>query len=172
VRLAVLLFALSLSACAPAERAACNAVATREIAFTGGASPDIITARSFGEACVDAIGLITVTTAEGAPVWAWTAPLHRAFGDNFIEPEREAMHAFLERWTEAHISTTTQAPEWALLAPGQTTLDALTYEDVRARNLPMLCHYAGTARQACVFWEPAAGGAGHLLDRDIDEGTP
>ena len=162
-----------LTACTPAtEHAGCDAVSTREIAFTGGASADIVTVRSFGKVCRDAIGLFTVTTADGAPVWAWSAPLHRVFGETFVENEREAMAAFLDRWTEPQISTTTHAPEFELLAPGQTTLDALTYEDVRARDLPMLCHYAGTARQACVFWEPAAGGAGHLLDRDIDEGTP
>jgi hypothetical protein len=165
--------ALMAFGCAPRERAgACDMAASREIAFSNAEAADVITARSFGEGCRDAIGLITVTTADGAPVWSWTAPLHRVFGDHFIEPEREAMGVFLERWTETEISTTSGAPEFSLLAPGQTTLDAMTYEDVRARNLPMLCHYSGTARQACVFWEPAAGGAGHLLDRDIDEGTP
>ena len=64
------------------------------------------------------------------------------------------------------------APEWSACSrPGQTTLDQLTYEDVRARDLPMLCHFSGTARQTCVFWEPAAGGAGHFIDRDICEET-
>ena len=39
----------------------------------------------------------------------------------------------------------------------------------RARDLPMLCHFSGTARQTCVFWEPVAGGAGHLFDQDVEE---
>lgn len=173
MRFIALFCVLVLSACAPAtEHAGCDAVSTREVAFTGGASADIVTVRSFGRVCREAIGLLTITTAEGAPVWAWTAPLHRAFGESFVENEREAMAVFLDRWTETQMSTTAAAPDFALLAPGQTTLDALTYEDVRGRDLPMLCHFAGTARQACVFWEPAAGGAGHFYDRDFDEGTP
>lgn len=78
------------------------------------------------------------------------------------------MREFLERWASpTTLASTSTAPEFSDLVPGQTTLDQLTYEDIRARDLPMLCHLSGTARETCVFWEPAAGGAGHLLDRDI-----
>ncbi len=171
MRIALLLLPLALLACGQERIAGCELTATREISFSSIETDDVITARSFGQACRDAIGLITVTTADGAPAWAWTAPLHRAFGDGFIEGEPETMQAFLERWIETDLSSTSAAPEWSQLQEGRTTLDALTYEDVRARDLPMLCHFAGTARQACVFWEPAAGGAGHFFDREITEGT-
>ena len=79
------------------------------------------------------------------------------------------MEDFLQRWAQPALSTTQTAPEFSTLQPGQTTLDRLTYEDIRARNLPMLCHFSGTAREVCVFWEPAAGGAGHFYDRDAEE---
>lgn len=162
--LAALAFA---AACAPKAPATCDVTTTREIAFTAEGAADVITTRSIGAACDQAIGLYTIHTADGHPVWAHAAPLERAFGPGFTEPDPDAMRAFLERWAEPDITTTAQAPNWTQLAPGQTTLDRLTYDDIRARNLPMLCHYSGTGRQLCVFWEPGAGGAGHYLDREI-----
>lgn len=163
---AFLLLAL-IAACAPKPANICDVTVTREAAFTAPDAADIITTRSLGRACDQAIGLYTITTADGHPVWAHAVPLERAFGDGFAEPEPEAMRAFLERWAEPRITTTATAPNWTQLTPGQTTLDRLTYEDIRARDLPMLCHYSGTGRQLCVFWEPGAGGAGHFFDREI-----
>ena len=43
-----------------------------------------------------------------------------------------------------------------------------TYEDIRARDLPMLCHATATGAEACVFYEPAAGAAGHFFDREAE----
>lgn len=157
------------AACAPQQDATCEMSVAREIAFTGGAGPDVIQARSLGENCAQAFGVLTITTDEGDPVWIYAAPLARAFGEGFAEPEVEAMEAFLERWAAAEISRTSAAPTWAQLSAGQTGLDRLTYDDIRARDLPMLCHYAGTGRRLCVFWEPAAGGAGQLLELESNE---
>jgi len=162
--LAALAFA---AACGQPAPATCDVTVTREAAFTAEAAADVITTRSLGGACENAIGVFTITTADGHPVWAYAVPLARAFGDGFAEPEPDAMRAFLERWADAEISTSAEAPNWTQLTPGQTTLDRLTYDDIRARNLPVLCHYTGTGRQLCVFWEPGAGGAGHFLDREI-----
>jgi hypothetical protein len=157
--------------CTPPQEATCAVTATREITFTQADAADTVTTRSFGESCAHAIGLFTIAASDGAPVWAWAAPLARQFGDDFAA-DSESMRAFLERWGDPEIATTGAAPEWAQLAPGQTTLDQLTYSDIRARNLPMLCHYSGTARQVCVFWEPAAASAGLFLERDVEEGEP
>lgn len=168
-----LLIALSVAAgaaCAPPPAADCDLSAARTIAFTSEGAEDVVTARTFGDSCAQTIGLYAITTADGHPVWAWAAPLPRAYGAAFDDADAETMRAFLERWTAPALLTTADAPDWPMLAPGQTTLDRLTYDDIRARNLPMLCHSSGTAREACVFWEPAAGGAGHLLDRDVDVG--
>lgn len=172
IRLCMILSALALAACAPSQEAGCTVSAEREVAFTRAEASDIVTTRSFGETCMNAIGLYTIVAADGTPVWAWAAPLARQFGDDFVEPGHEAMQAFLQRWSEPVILTTSEAPEWALLAPGQTSLDRLTYDDIRARHLPMLCHFSGTARQVCVFWEPGAASAGLLLERDYDHGEP
>jgi hypothetical protein len=160
------MFAL-IASCAP-QGAGCNLSATREFTF-GNATADTITAQAIGASCDKAIGLFVVRDAEGYPIWSWSAPLKHAFGDVFAAEDTEHVQRFLDRWVQPVMATTSAAPAWSALIPGQTTLDELTYEDIRGRDLPMLCHFSGTARQICVFWEPAAGGAGHFLDRDVEE---
>ena len=163
--------ALALGACNRETDAVagCNFEHADEIAFSRADAPDRIVTRSFGAACDKAIGLLMIFDADGYPLWTWSAPLARAFGDAFPEDRPDHMRAFLQSWAAPVLTTTRTAPAFAELALGQSTLDQLTYEDIRARDLPMLCHFSGTARQTCVFWEPAAGGAGHLLDRDVAE---
>ncbi len=161
----MLILALAVSACARAAPR-CDRQAAHEFAFTGAEKSEIAIARSIGADCDKAIGVYTLLDSEARPLWSWSAPLERAYGDVFPSGDTEAMDSFLQRWTEPTLARTPAAPEWELLAPGQTVLDRTTYEDLRARDLPMLCHYSGAARQTCVFWEPAAGLAGHFYDRD------
>lgn len=147
----------------------CDFSNSRQIAFSSAEPQDRITVRSFGASCDKAIGVYEIIDAEGHPIWAWASPLQRQFGDVFTADEPEHMHAFLEQWVQPVIATTQSAPEWNQLVPGQTTLDEFTYSDIRVRDLPMLCHFSGTARQTCVFWEPVAGGAGLFYERDVEE---
>ena len=133
-----LIFAIALlaGACAQEDVVTCEVEAVREAAFSAPGAADVIAARSLGRECGQAIGVLSVTLADGQPVWAYAAPLSAAFGEGFIEPEPEAMRAFLERWAQAEITSAAHAPSWTQLEPGQTTLDRLTYDDIRARNLP------------------------------------
>lgn len=173
MRIAAALLTLVLAACAqPSQNARCDMSVTRDLSFTAPEARDTVTVRVMGPSCDKAIGLYAIHDPEGHPIWSWTSPLPRAFGDAFAQTDANHMRTFLERWAQPRLSTTSQATEWQLLAPGQTTLDQLTYEDVRARNLPMLCHFSGTSRETCVFWEPAAGGAGHFFDHDVEETDP
>jgi hypothetical protein len=158
-----------LAACAQPQAQGCDITVTRELAFSNPDAPDTVTARAIGATCDKATGLYIVHDAEARPIWAWAAPLPRAFGDVFPADDPEHMREFLQSWTQPALLTTQQAPPWADLARDQTTIDQFTYEDIRARDLPMLCHFSGTARQVCVFWEPAAGAAGHFLERDVEE---
>jgi hypothetical protein len=160
---------VALAACAPQAPAGCNLEATHEFSFGSADAVDTITAQAIGSSCDKAIGLYVVRDAEGFAIWSWSAPLRHAFGDVFAPEDTEHTQQFLDRWVLPVLETTQAAPAWDNLSAGQTTLDQLTYEDVRARDLPMLCHFSGTARQTCVFWEPAAGGAGHLIDRAVEE---
>lgn len=152
------------AACTPAPR--CDMQAAHDVAFTSEQAHERVVVRTLGARCDQAVGVLVVEAEDGAALWSWSAPLAQAFGEVFAANDREAMEEFLARWAAPELSRTEAAPEWSLLAPGQTTLDRLTYEDLRARNTPMLCHYSGSARQTCVFWEPAAGFAGHFYDRD------
>jgi hypothetical protein len=142
---------------------------TREIAFASESAPSVVVARAIGATCDKATLLYTINDEEDRPIWSWTSPASRAFGDVFAEGKPEEMRSFLERWASPDVMTTQDAPEWGALEPSQSTLDQFTYEDIRARDLPMLCHYSGTARQTCVFWEPAAGGAGLYFEREAGE---
>lgn len=157
---------LALAACAPRAAPNCDLSFDRDIAFTAADAQDVVTARAFGPACDRTIGVFSVSSADGHPLWSWTAPMSQAFGDALAGADAEAMRAFLERWSQPTLLRTSQAPAWPLPQTARTTLDRLTYEDIRARDLPMLCHSAGTGVEACVFWEPAAAGAGHMYDRD------
>ena len=165
----ILCFVLLAAACTQTEPERCDIEATHDLAFSNAAVNDQISARAEGPSCDKAIGIYVIRDAEGFPLWSWSAPLSHRFGTVFEAEGHEHMQGFLQQWAQASLTTTQSAPAYTELAPGQSSLDQLTYDDIRARDLPMLCHFSGTARQTCVFWEPAAGGAGHFLDRDVVE---
>jgi hypothetical protein len=167
IRAALLGLIVLMAACAPQQR--CDLTAVHEISFTNPTTTDSMTARSFGPSCDEAVVLLIMRDAEGAPIWSWTGVLAQRFGEVFSPDDRDAVQDFLAHWVQASVATTQTAPAWDALMAGQTTLDQLTYEDIRARDLPMLCHFSATARQTCVFWEPAAGAAGLFYEREITE---
>jgi len=171
MRLALLAIAAVLAGCGLREAMRCNVSVTQDLALSAADAPETVTARAIGPSCDKAVGILTIHDGEGHPAWAWATPLPRAFGDAFAEADEADMREFLTRWARPTVTTTQSAPRWEELTPGQTTLDRLTYDDIRARNLPMLCHSTGTGRELCAFWEPAAGGAGLYFERDIEE-TP
>jgi hypothetical protein len=160
----VLVLLLALAACAPRQTAQCEATATHEVAFSHAGAHDVVTARVIGPTCPEAIALYAVREADGHLIWTWAGPLRQLYAEG-----GDGAASFVQHWAQPTVTTSSAAPAWARLAPGQTTLDRLTYEDIRARNLPMLCHLSGSAREVCAFWEPAAGVAGLLLERNVEE---
>ena len=168
VKRIALVLLLALTACAPRQTAQCEAAATHEIAFSRAGARDVVTARVLGPTCSEAIALYAVREADGHLIWTWAGPLQQLLGG---EAGADAADSFVQHWAQPTVATTGAAPAWARLAPGQTTLDRLTYEDIRARNLPMLCHRSGAAREMCAFWEPAAGAAGLLLEQNVEENS-
>jgi len=163
VRYAALLIVLALAACTQRPAAQCEYSATRNVEFTRLGASDVITARTIGANCEEAVALYALREADGHLVWTWAGPLRQLYGEG-----PDGAQAFLQQWALANVTTTNTAPEWRRLAPGQTTLDRLTYEDIRTRNLPMLCHLSGVAREVCAFWEPAAGVAGLYFERNLE----
>ncbi|MET0183678.1 MAG: hypothetical protein ABW199_12415 [Caulobacterales bacterium] len=162
-------------ACAPKQNA-CETQITVPLAFSSAA--DQVTARTFGDSCANAIGVISIASEEGHVLWAWAAPLHPTFG-NLFEPggdaDKRVAEQFIDRWANMRAVTTQEAPLWPERAAGpmggaETTLERGLYEDIRARNLPMACALTGVARETCVFYEPAAAAAAPLVVRDIPAG--
>jgi hypothetical protein len=142
--------------------------ASNIVAFSAPAAADVVTVRATGPSCDKAIALYAIRTAEGDPIWAWAISLKQGFGD-VTDAKGTHLSEFLQRWAKPTITRTSTIPDFSRLAEGQTTLDRLTYQDIRARDLPMLCHFSGTAKEVCIFWEPAAGAAGLLLERNYEE---
>lgn len=163
MRLAALFLPLALIACTPHPPAHCEHSAAHTLAFTHAGANDVVTARTIGPSCAEAIALLAVREADGHLIWTWAGPLRQLYGGDDDSPP-----SFLQQWAQPSVTTTSTAPSWARLAPGQTTLDRLTYDDIRARNLPMLCHLSGAARETCAFWEPAAGVAGLYYERNLE----
>jgi hypothetical protein len=163
-----------LASCArDAAAPSCAASAESALAFAG---EDTVSVRIEGPRCDAAIGVLTVRTAGGAPLWAWAAPLHPTFGDYFAPGARtataEEVQAFATRWAGLAASSTAEAPPWpdgapAPLGAAHTAFEREIYEDVRARALPMACHLSGVARETCIVYEPAAAAAMAFLERDV-----
>jgi hypothetical protein len=172
MRALVALLALALCACGRAAPPDCALEATRLIAFTGKDAVDTVTARTYGASCDKAVAVFSVANGDGHPIWAFASPLPRVFGDAYLSPKRDEVEALLQRWSDPAVSTTAQAPDWPATMPHLPagalviTLDRITYDDIRARDLPMLCHLASPGRESCVFYEPGAAGAAVLFERD------
>ncbi|MGE0596100.1 MAG: hypothetical protein AB7P07_07030 [Hyphomonadaceae bacterium] len=171
IRALVALALLALAAACQRQEAAttCDVQVEHPLFFSHPEAADIVTARMIGPSCDRAVALLSISTEDGHPIWSWTAPASRAFGDAFHGADAEEMHGFLERWAAPAVVTTAGAPAWPLPDTARTTLDQITYDDIRARSLPMLCHLSGVAIETCVFWEPAAGGAGLFFERDVTQ---
>lgn len=170
MRFLLVALVLLAAACAQQPREACDVTETNVIAFSAPDAHDVVTVRATGPSCDKAIALYAIRDAEGRPIWAWASSIKQAFGD-VVDAKGAHLDEFLKRWSKPTITTTASVPDFSRLAPGQTTLDRLTYQDIRARNLPMLCHFSGTAKETCIFWEPVAGAAGLLLERNYEESS-
>jgi hypothetical protein len=172
ILLAALILAL-IAGCAPeSARDACALSASTPARFSSADGDDLVVARALGPNCAQSVALFIVQDVEGEPVWTWTAPLARTFGEHFRAAPPAELKAFIDAWSVAHVARTSEAPAWtdaAFLPDGVLAahLDQETYQDVRARDLPMLCHLTGVARQTCIFYEPVAAHAGAMFERDM-----
>jgi hypothetical protein len=172
---AAMALAATITACTPAQDAGaaqnCDIEITAPVSFSHGEDSDAISARAIGPRCDRAIALFTIHSSEGDPIWAWASPMPRAFGSQFHEADDAMLREFLTQWAAPTPSTTASAPQWPEAAPDlpgglSTTLQRAVYEDIRARDLPMLCHLTAVGRETCLYWEPAAALADAYFVRD------
>ncbi|MBL8550141.1 MAG: hypothetical protein JNJ73_09145 [Hyphomonadaceae bacterium] len=165
---------LALASCGQKTR--CDLVSRGTIAFSSAEAPDTVETRAIGESCNAAAAAFIVRDAGGVPIWAWAAPFYPTFGDAFAPhaegagPGRVQIADFVSRWTRAEALKTSAAPAWA--PEVETSLERRIYDDIRARDLPMLCFLVGVARQQCIYWEPAAATADAFYLRDIGPPPP
>lgn len=173
-----LLLALAFTLCAcgrDAGTARCDGEASSAVTFSSPDANDAVEARAIGADCGAAVAVFVVRSHEGVPIYAWAAPMHPTFGDSFAprveQPlSRQEMQAFLDRWAAAASATTSAAPAWheGIVTPFSRD----TYEDIRARNAPMLCFLSSVARETCIYWESGVAAAGLLVERDAPGAAP
>ena len=176
MRLALFLFAvLALSACGQQRETAnaegCARSATHEVAWTNAETPDVITTRSDGPSCAQAVVTFAVRNGAGDALWAFASTYYdlTAGGvppDGAPPVSNEQMDEFLTGWANVSESRSNELPEWradaeTLSASAQTfsydtPFDRETYEMLRARSLPMICYAAAVEGTQCLIIDPAS----------------
>lgn len=170
-----LLAALALCACGQQSETATNTTegcvrsATHEVAWTNSDAPDVITTRSEGPSCAQAVVTFIARNAQGDALWAFASTYYDLTAGG-IPPEgapavtNEQMDTFLAGWASVTESRSGDLPEWSagaatLSASVQsmsydTPFDRETYEMLRARNLPMICYAAAVEGTQCLIIDP------------------
>ena len=169
------LIALLLGACGQTQNdsvatAGCARGATHHIIWSSAAAPDVITARSDGPTCAQAIVTFTARNAQGDPLWAFASTYYAITAGDGAPPEgfppvsNEEMDRFLASWAEVTEMTSGDLPEWrdvtltdsseglAYVSP----LTAESYPLVRERNVPLICFAIGAETSQCVMIDPFA----------------
>jgi len=170
----ILLAAMALSACGQQHETAregCARTATHEVSWTNAEAPDVITTRSDGPSCLQAVVTFVARNAQGDALWAFASTYYDlAVGG--APPEgapavtEAEMDRFLAGWAEVTEMRSSALPQWredaATLSESATTFayetpfERETYEALRARNLPTICYAAAVERTQCLIVEPAS----------------
>lgn len=168
------LAAATLAACGEREVASgdgCTRVATHDVTWTNADAPDVITTRSDGPSCTQAVVTFVARNAQGDALWAF-ASTHYDLTAGGLPPEDAPavtptqMDEFLASWANVTESSSGDLPEWradaATLTESATTFaydtpfERETYEMLRQRNLPMICYAAAAEASQCLIVDPAS----------------
>lgn len=169
------LAALALCACGQQTETAstsegCARSATHDVTWTNANAPDVITTRSEGPSCAQAVVTFIARNASGDALWAFASTYYDLTAGG-IPPEGAPavtdaqMDTFLAGWADVTQMRSGELPEWradaATLTASATTFsydtpfDRETYEMLRARNLPMICYAAAAEASQCLIVDPA-----------------
>lgn len=176
MRIALVLSALfALSACGRApEQAAqgCARVATHEVNWTNAETPDLITTRSEGPDCAQAVVTWVARNAQGEALWAFASTYSDITAGGPPSPgapsvSAEQMDSFLAGWANVTRTSTDDLPTWREGVPTltqsaatfayETPFDRETYEMLRTRHLPMICYASAAEATQCLVIDPATG---------------
>lgn len=176
MRILLLAAVLALSACGQGANTTqtaegCARSATHNVTWTTEGAPDVITTRSDGPTCAQAIVTFVARNTSGDPLWAFASTYYDMTSGG-IPPEgapavtNEQMDSFLAGWADVTEMRSGELPEWRegfdnLSASAQTfsydtPFDRETYEMLRARNLPMICYAAAVEATQCLIIDPAS----------------
>jgi hypothetical protein len=179
MRTIFLALALSaLAACGQTETATpsatasgCAREATHQVAWTGAEATDVVTARSEGPSCAQAVVTLVIRNANGDALWAFASKhvdltMGGAGPEGAPDVTDEQMDAFLQGWANVSMMRSTELPEWradaeTLSASVQelsydTPFNREAYEMLRTSDLPLLCYAAGAESSQCLIIDPAS----------------
>lgn len=170
----VALAALSLSACnqqssAPvaATAAGCARSATHEVRWSDPDAADVITTRSEGPNCAQAVVLLVARNQHGDALWNFSGTYYDMTTGG-VPPENapavstQQMDTFLRNWANVSTGMSGALPAWreGAAAPEAPTFHYATslpreqYEAMRQRNLPTLCYAAAAEATQCLVMDP------------------
>lgn len=177
MRLALFVFAaLALAACGKQREAAssgdgCARSATHQVTWSNAEAPDVITTRSDGPSCTQAVVTFIARNAQGDVLWAFASTYYDLTAGG-TPPEdapagsSEEMDRFLQGWANVTEMRTGDLPQWradaATLTESATTFayetpfDRETYERLRTNNLPMICYASAAEAAHCLIIDPAS----------------
>ncbi len=132
LRLAALLIALALAACAPSAppQAQCDMTRIGQESFTSVTDRDSLTASSQGS-CAAATITFTVSTPEGANAYSWGGPAP-------APTDRQSMNSLLTSMAKEEVTYTTLAPFWRQLRA--SCWSAVPTPPISAWQILICCH--------------------------------
>jgi len=165
--------ALAMAACGQQNTASapagCARSATHDVSWTNADAPDVITTRSEGPSCAQAVVTFIARKANGDALWAFASTYYDLTSgglppDGAPPVSNEDMDRFLAGWADVSEMRSSELPEWradaeTLSASAQTfsydtPFDRETYEMLRGRNLPMICYAASVEGTQCLIIDP------------------
>lgn len=140
---------------------ACAVRKTREVNFTDAEAADTLTIDIGDGPCLEARVSLTVTRADGIPVYHFAAPLIEVVPELIYEPAvAQLMSSYVDRALHrALLRTTGDLPEYAEVAhyyesTGEfVVVDQARYEALRQQNVPILWHKTGESTWVHVIYD-------------------
>ncbi len=173
VRHAALFLACVLGGCGVSDTTpACHVDASRAITWSNGNAPDRLIVRAAGTDCANADIIAIVTNAEGAEILRAAALGHAMaeYGDNQPMPLPPVSNAKMAEYVDSIAQGATliaagELPEWsgpphlpratadASYEP-EPSLPRGAYDDLRSRNVRVLCFATGPEAATCYAYDP------------------
>lgn len=170
----VVLATLAFGACTqqaptPAATASSGCVrsATHNVRWSDAEAPDVITTRSEGPTCAQAVVLLVARNAQGDALWSFASTYYDMTtggipSENAPAVSDAQMDAFLNGWANVTAGASSTLPEWreGAAAPAgptfqySTSFERESYEAIRQSHRPMICYAAAAEATQCLVVDP------------------